>query len=547
MARKSRKNNAPVPTRRSAARVWRAGLYIRLSVEFNGKRGDSLETQKQIMEAHLALCPDIEIAACYTDNGISGQTFERAAFRQMLEDAEAGKIDCIIVKDLSRLGRSAIDTGYYIEKYFPLHQIRFIAVNDGYDSENTESSGDNLIVPMKNLANEAYAADISKKVRSQTRQAMKDGKYIGARPPYGYKKSPDDCHKLIVNEETAPIVRQIFSWAADGESLQGIAKRLNTSGVTAPGKCHAKLGLIAEDNRLAGSGIWRSANISKILADEVYLGNLVQGKTVSYRKHQASAKPDDWITVCGTHEALIDKDVFDRVQTLREKVVAESKAKKATPFSVNLFRGRIFCGCCGRSLHRQKDNGYYIYHCIANERIRKGACSGKVYLRESELFDMVLDIIRQEAAVVMGNRIRVKTADAKIKAQEKENEREIAKLRQDVASNQMFLTSLYESLANGVLDQKEYCDMKSIYEARISGLMQEITERQKKQDRLNHQVDRYLSLAERLDMLTQDNALSALLVEQVIDRVTVYARESLTVSFAFEQGFDQLQEVLEDE
>lgn len=185
MARKSRKNLAAAPTQpeTKGMKLWRAALYIRLSVEFNGKRGDSLETQWHIMEAYLALCPDIEVIDIYTDNGTTGRTFERPAFEKMLSDVDTGKIDCIVVKDLSRLGRNTIDTGYYIEKYFPIHHVRFIAVNDQYDSEGEDNNGSHIIMPLKNMINEAYAADISKKVKSQAHQSMKDGDFIGARPP----------------------------------------------------------------------------------------------------------------------------------------------------------------------------------------------------------------------------------------------------------------------------------------------------------------------------------------------------------------------------
>ena len=249
MARKSRKNTAQTPAVKTGMKVWKAALYIRLSVEFNGQRGDSLETQKKIMESFAALHPDIQVSGIYTDNGITGRTFERAAFQQMLADVEAGKINCIIVKDLSRLGRSTIDTGYYIEKYFPVRQVRFIAVNDQYDSEADQNSGEHIILPFKNMVNEAYAADISRKVRSQTRQSMKSGDYVGARPPYGYRKDPENCHKLIVNEETAPAVRDIFQWAADGVSLNRIATRLNEQGIITPGFYLVKCGLIKPDRK----------------------------------------------------------------------------------------------------------------------------------------------------------------------------------------------------------------------------------------------------------------------------------------------------------
>jgi len=180
--------------------------------------------------------------------------------------------------DLSRLGRNAIDSGYYIEKYFPLHQVRFIAVNDQFDSENKENSGSHLIVPLKNMINEAYAADISKKVKAQQRQAMQDGEFVRARPPFGYKKAPDNCHKLLVNEDTAPIVQQIFQWTADGVSLNEVVKRLNQGGYPTPGHYLAQTGLIT-NKRLMGSGKWQTWTVSKILADEVYMGDMVQGKS----------------------------------------------------------------------------------------------------------------------------------------------------------------------------------------------------------------------------------------------------------------------------
>ena len=186
------------------------------------------------METHLALSPDIEVAEIYIDNGVSGQTFERPAFQRMLADVEAGQINCVAVKDLSRLGRSAIDSGYYIEKYFPLHGVRFLSINDQYDSEYVDNSGGQIALPLKNLMNETYAIDISRKVRAQQHQAMRAGEFVGARPPFGYRKDPQNCHRLLVNEDTAPVVRQIFQWAADGISLNTIVKRLNKANILTP-------------------------------------------------------------------------------------------------------------------------------------------------------------------------------------------------------------------------------------------------------------------------------------------------------------------------
>ena len=179
----------------------------------------------------------------------------------MLADVETGKIDCVVVKDLSRLGRNAIDSGYYLEKYFPLHHVRFISVNDQYDSECADNSGSQIALPLKNLMNEAYAADISRKVRTQQNQAMRAGEFVGSRPPYGYRKDPDNCHRLLVNEDTAPIVRQIFQWAADGTALNAIVKRLNETGVPTPSHYLASIGLISHDMTALSSGAILAASV----------------------------------------------------------------------------------------------------------------------------------------------------------------------------------------------------------------------------------------------------------------------------------------------
>ncbi len=313
MARKSRKNlvEAAVKPAAESMKLWQAALYIRLSVEFNSGRGDSLETQRQIMEAYAALQPDIAVVEVYVDNGITGRSFERPAFEKLLADVDSGKINCIHVKDLSRLGRSTIDTGYYIEKYFPLRHVRFIAVNDQYDSEEADNSS-HILVPLKNMMNEAYAADISKKVWAQQRQSMKEGAFVGGRPPYGYKKAPDNCHKLLVNEETAPIVRQIFRWAAEGTALGQIVRRLNERGVLTPGLYMVKCGM-AQSSKCAGGGKWTTWTVQRILVDQVYLGDMVQGKSKVVGHKQFPVPPEEWIRVHNTHEPIISRELFAKV------------------------------------------------------------------------------------------------------------------------------------------------------------------------------------------------------------------------------------------
>ena len=544
MARKSRKNIVEAAAPSVGMKVWKAALYVRLSVEFNGKRGDSLETQRQIMEAYIALCPDIEIVGVYTDNGITGQHFERKEFQRMLADAEAGKIDCIVVKDLSRLGRNTIDSGYYIEKYFPLHHIRFIAVNDQYDSEDAENSGNHIIVPLKNIINEAYAADISRKVRSQAHQAMQDGEFIGARPPFGYKKDPDNCHKLLVNEDTAPVVRQIFAWAADGVALNVIVKKLNEAGIVTPGYYLASVGIIT-NKKLMGSGKWQTWTVAKILADEVYTGDMVQGKSVSVRHRQTPTKPEDWIVVRGTHEPLISRELFDQVQAIRQRVAAKYTQTPKVPYTENILRGRVFCGCCGKNLHRQKSHNGYIYHCISNQRIGKGACENNIgYLQETELFDAILSYVQSEALIVMGKSLQLKQQDKRITAQKEQTEREIAALQREAEKARSYLAGLYEHFITGVLTQAEYHGMKAEYHQKVMDCVERISALQEGQDKLEKQAARYLSLADRLKAVRKSADLTAAFVSQVIESVTVNSPDDISVSFSFRDDFDGLMEVL---
>ena len=548
MARKSRKGVATLEQpKKDYMKIWRTALYIRLSVEFNGKRGDSLETQRQIMEAYAALCPDLEIVEVYTDNGITGRTFEREAFQRMLADVEAGKINCIMVKDFSRLGRNTIDTGYYIEKYFPLHGVRFIAVNDQFDSEDSENSGNHLIVPLKNMINEAYAADISKKVRAQQNQAMRDGEFVGARPPYGYRKDPDNCHRLLVNEDTAPIVRQIFQWTVDGVALNVIVKRLNEQGVMTPGYYLASIGLITS-KKLMGSGKWQTWTVGKILADEVYTGDMVQGKHTNVGHKQIVTKPVDWIVVRNTHEPLVSREVFAKAQAVREQMASKYTRTMKVPYSENILRGRVFCAHCGKNLHRQRSHGRYFYRCISNDRMGEGSCTGGIiHLPEPDLFNTILTIIRQKAEVVMGEALRLKQCDGKIAAQKVQVDQEIAELGRQTQKNKAIRAGLYENFVKGILTRAEYLEMQEDYSQKISDAVERVQQLQTRQAELERQMEHYTSMADKLAAAGKDTTLSALLVNQLIERVTVNGPNDVSIKFSFEGGFERVMEVLGNE
>lgn len=541
MARKSRKN---ITTERPAVqeKVWQAALYIRLSVEFNGNRGDSLETQRQIIEAYLALCPDIEIAEIYTDNGVSGRTFERAGFQKMLADIDAGKINCVVVKDLSRLGRNAIDSGFYLEKYFPLHHVRFISVNDQYDSENADS-GSHMIVPLKNMVNEAYAADISRKVRTQQRQAMQEGQFVGGRPPYGYLKDPQDCHKLVVNPDTAPVVRQIFQWTIEGASLCQIVRKLNESGLPSPGHYSASIGLITND-RLKGSGVWQSRTINRMLADGVYTGDMVQGKTKVIGHKQVPACIEDWETVRGTHPPLISHEMFDAVQTILTERKNHQHNRKVEQYSPNILRGRVFCGSCGKKLQRHRSAHSYIYSCISNASIGKGSCERSVSINEGRLFQTIISVVLQKAQIILGDSLRLEQRDCKVAARKRALGLEIAALQKEVNQNKKFVAGLHESYVSGLLSRDEFMEMKADYNKKFDSAVERVQQLQEQQTKLEKQAREYSSLAEQLAKVNSDTELTAQLVDTLIERVTVNSQDDIVIDFRFESGFDELMEVL---
>ena len=230
MARKSRKETAAVAVQEADA-ACRAAVDVRRSGEDRHTHSVSIETQQMIIARYLEQYPEISVYDTYIDNGATGTNFHRPGFQQMLSDIEAGHVNCVIVKDLSRLGRNTIDTGYYIEQYFRIRSIRFIAVNENFDTANPEDAHSGIIIPLRNMINEAYALDIGRKIRAQQRQAMKDGKFIGARTPYGYLKAEDDCHQLIIDPVAAVVVQRMFRWASEGAGLNTIAVRRNEVGV----------------------------------------------------------------------------------------------------------------------------------------------------------------------------------------------------------------------------------------------------------------------------------------------------------------------------
>lgn len=538
MARKSRKQRlAPMLAPSLYVHV---ALYIRLSVEDNKKRGCSVENQKLVLNDFLADKPDFVVYDTYIDNGATGTNFHRPGFQQMLSDIEAGHIDCVIVKDLSRLGRNSIDTGYYIEQYFHTHNVRFIAVTDQFDTADPGSLHSGIMLPLKNMINEAYALDIGRKIKAQARQAMKDGDYIGARAPYGYRKDPDNCHKLLIDEDTAPVVRQIFEWAHGHVALNRIVRNLNEMGITAPSHYKKSTGEITSPG-LIGSGKWQTRTVMKILESEVYTGDLVQGKTKIVDHQQVKAGEDNLIIARRTHEPIISYELFTAVQEYRKQICEESRAVPKRPYTPNIFKGKVFCADCGRSLHRQraerkKGPDVYWFHCLTNSRVAKDSCKG-VMMQETELIATVTAILEKELSVALGMSLPLFQLEAKQKKDKDRLKTQMSARRQETEKKRRLIRGLYENFVQGILTNEEYFELKADYEESIRTLSGEIEALEKDMDALDSRLVRYRAMEKDAKSLTQDHALTAELIDRLIERIEIDHERNIHVTFRFKSEF----------
>lgn len=332
MARTKRKKNPVVPLSVPEIpnqRIYRTGGYIRLSVADGGKIGaDTVENQKEFVRKYIEKQADMELLELYCDNGWTGTDFARPEFERLMQDIKTGKVDCVVVKDLSRFGRNYRETGNYLERIFPFLDIRFVAIADQFDTLNSDRASDSYLIPLKNMINEFYSREISKKIGSALAVKQQQGEFIGTWAAYGYKKRGDNPHRIEPDTETAPVVRSIFRWRISGMNYAQIARRLNEQGIASPARYHYQKG-DTTCKRFA-STIWHPQMIKKLLSSEVYLGHLVQGRkrTSFYQgKKQQQLPKMEWTIVRNTHKPLIDEDTFRMVQEMADKTKAAYKER----------------------------------------------------------------------------------------------------------------------------------------------------------------------------------------------------------------------------
>ena len=451
--------------------TYRACIYTRLSRDDGDKpESDSIANQRALIRDYLKQHKEITIVSDHSDDGYSGVNFERPGFAEMMDEIREGKVDCVVVKDLSRCGRNYIEAGNYIEKVFPFMGVRFIAINDSYDSSD-KSQLDSLVIPFKNLINDAYCKDISVKIRSQLEIKRKKGEYIGAFVVYGYVKDPEDHNRIIVDTYAAEVVRAIFRWKMAGMSQNRIADKLNSQGVLCPMEYKLSMGVKVQTNfRVHKQAKWSAVSVTRILTNELYTGVLLQGKssTPNYKvKKRFDKEQSEWIRIENAHEAIITAGEFETVQELL------GKDTRISPDEETLYplAGYVVCGDCGQNMVRKtipRRGKKYVYYVCSTNKAKKGCSSHSI--SENKLMDAVLHVIKEQISTVM--RIEGLLEMAQSLPENQRNifnyDAQIVKLQEEIERNKGFRMKLYESLEEGMIDKDEYFIFKKNYSDKIS-------------------------------------------------------------------------------
>ena len=570
MARKKRLNTAAVLGAESViasaipdepVQGFRTAAYVRLSMEDSGKLdGYSLQNQKDLLMSFINDHNDLHLYKMYVDNGYTGTQFERPAFDEMMQDMKSGLINCIVVKDLSRLGRNYLEAGNYLEQIFPFFKVRFISITDGYDSISPDFTDEALIIPLKNIINEGYAKDISVKVSSAIATRKRQGKFMGKVPLYGYLKDPDDKNHLVIDPEASLIVQRVFQMKLDGVSLGLIAKQMNEEGIPCPSKYFVLKGLSKETKYL--NSFWDRNTVKRMLTNRMYLGCIVYGKSVrSFAKgiKEHTVPEENWKIVEGTHEPLVTEEAFERVQELLEESSREAKnhASYAEGDVPNLFRGLIRCADCGGAMRmgkfrKPKKSGaeeyhyYGVYECSRHKLIYDYSCPQKS-IRKDILDNAVEEAIRYHIRMFLDLERIIADLNKKTSVREAAIGMQdlIRKKQRRIAKVEQMSCGIYEDYQEGILNETEYLTLRKTYADEVLSLTKEIEELLQDQAQYDENYRAAGSLSELAHQYSDFTELTREIIETFIAEIRVHTGGRLKITFRFEDEFEKLQQIAE--
>ena len=533
--------------------TFKVAIYLRLSKEDDDlscssgakSESNSISNQRKLIYDFMKSHPELELYDEYKDDGKSGSNFDRAEFQRMMKDIEAGKVNCVVVKDQSRFGRDYIDVGKYKEKIFPKLGVRFITINEGYDSLSATSS-DDLAFTINSFVYDFYIRDISTKIRTNLTAKKQNGEYAGAFVAYGYVKDSNDKSKLVVDQFAADVVRDIFRWKIEGLSPQNIAVRLNELGIPSP----------AEYKKLSGSNyktsfqtsskaVWSHVSVRRILKNEIYLGVMIQGKrtTPNYKTKTVVTKAEsEWLRVEGTHEAIISVRDFELVQEL----LRDDTHCRAGDVTVPVYAGRIYCGDCGATAVRKTvsyaGKRYVYYVCNANKHdktvcsrhsIREDVLDQVIYQTVRHQIDLLLDVDKalRQFENLSWEKHKLKQLDASIEIQE-----------EVVRKNNTLRLGIYEDLRAGLLDRSEYESLKKELAERIDEATAAIEKLNKEKREILDGVSKQQSWVEQFRQYENVTELTRPMVIHLIERINIFEDSNIEIVFRHR---NQIEEILQ--
>ena len=534
---------------------YMAAVYLRLSKEDEDlreikdkKESNSIANQKALILKTLESMPDVTLYDIYIDDGFTGLNFERPNFQRMCEDIYNGRVNMVIVKDLSRLGRDYIDSGRYVKKIFPSYHVRFVSVLDHFDSLTATQSDVNLLIPVKNFVNDNYSRDISGKVRSHQEVMRENGLYVGSHVAYGYKKLETDRNRIIPDEYAADIVRKIFDWKLKGLSSASIADKLNGLGVAAPSEYKRQLGgnykSGFQKNRKAK---WSAVAINRILRNKIYIGVLEQGKRekVNYKLNKVVEKPEtEWAVKENTHEAIISKPDFENVAKLLNLDTRKSP-KEETLF---MLSGLMFCGECGRSMvrrcNRYKDKQSVYYICAT---YNKGKGCSRHSIAQSVIEDILLDAIKRHIEhVARLDELLSSIRDREVNYDDiVANDREILAKYKELDQCKKVEMSLHRDLAAGIISIKEYEQFKNNFAHKSAEIEATI---RKLQEEIETVFKEGLFADEWIDTFTKTGNITSLdrsIVLSLMEKITIHEENRIEITFKYQDEYETLCRIVE--
>lgn len=561
MARKSRVCDVASLQQTELQEIYKTALYLRLSDEdITDEEQNSIGNQRKICMDYIADKSNMVVVGTYIDNGFSGTNFSRNGFRKMMLDVKSGKVNCIIVKDLSRFGRNYIETSEFLEREFPKQGIRFIAVNNHYDTLNGGNAKDGIALPFMNIVNDFYAKDTSKKIRSSIQTMMAKGEFLPSSSsiPYGYIRHPEE-NTFLVDEEVAKVVVRIFEMRRNGSSYNHIANVLNTEGVLSPGKLRYIRGL-SKDKRFEKAQ-WIRKTIRNIVSDPVYLGHRVHGKVKKDRigQNKTAREKENWIYIYHVHPAIITQEMFDEVQKVNEQELLKRKnyVRHDDPDEDyrEVLKGKLFCGDCNHKMIALKRNQritsqkkpVIVYQCNQYVNSNRNECHNH-YINESEIIEELKNVLNMQVKICLDmekliQQIKVRKSKQRNKKRYQDNLTNIAHRKQ---KNVLLKERLLKDYMDGLIDKEEYLFAKQKYEKAYDELLQEEENYQKQEDSVNQILFSTSKWIEALKQFQAFQIINKEILDGLVNKIYIYPNKSIEIVLNYKDAYQELISLLQE-